>query len=78
MTHIHHTLAEEFSEHLDKLHDLKMNNPHFVKLHSQYDRTNEEINKIEAQIEASSDDFLEDLKKNRLRLKDEIYAMITH
>ncbi len=76
MTHIHHTLAEEFSDQLDKLHDLKLTNSYFVRLQTEYDKTNEEINKIEAQLENTSDQFLEDLKKNRLRLKDEIAAIL--
>lgn len=77
MTHIHHTLAEEFSEHMDKMHELKLSNAHFVKLHKDYDKANEEINQIEAGLEPTSDQFLEDLKKARLRLKDEIYTIIT-
>lgn len=77
MTHIHHTLAEEFNEHLEKMHELKTTNAHFVKLHNAYDKTNEEINKIESGLEATSDQLLEDLKKNRLLLKDEIYTLIT-
>ncbi len=77
MTHIHHTLAEEFSGHLDRMHELKLSNGHFVKLHQAYDTVNEEINRIEAGIEATADNVLEDLKKNRLRLKDEIFTLIT-
>jgi uncharacterized protein YdcH (DUF465 family) len=77
MTHIHHTLAEEFNEHLDKMHELKLSNAHFVKLHKEYDKANEEINQIEAGLETTSDVFLENLKKNRLRLKDELFTIIT-
>ncbi|MBL4802315.1 MAG: DUF465 domain-containing protein [Emcibacter sp.] len=77
MTHIHHTLAEEFSDHLDKMHQLKLSDAHFVKLHKEYDEANEEINQIEAGLEPTSDNFLESLKKNRLHLKDQIYNLIT-
>lgn len=76
MTHIHHTLAEEFPEHIQKLHDLKINDQHFVKLHTEYDEVNQEINKAEAGLQAMSDTALEDLKKNRLRLKDEIAKLL--
>lgn len=76
MTHIHHTLAEEFPEHIEKLHNLKMNDQHFVKLHAEYDDVNEEINKAEAGLKPMSDAALEDLKKNRLRLKDEIAKLL--
>ncbi|PCI33193.1 MAG: hypothetical protein COB54_05470 [Alphaproteobacteria bacterium] len=77
MTHIHHTLAEEFSEHLDKMHNMKLTNQYFVNLHEKYDKANEEINQIESGLEPTSDIFLEDLKKKRLVLKDEIYTLIT-
>ena len=53
-----------------------MNDQHFVKLHAEYDDVNEEINKVEAGLEAMADDALEDLKKNRLRLKDEIAKLL--
>ncbi|WP_417317769.1 YdcH family protein [Emcibacter sp.] len=77
MTHVHHTLLEEFPEHKEKLHELKLNDAHFVSLHDKYDQVNEAINKAEAQIENLSDEHLEDLKKERLALKDEINAILS-
>ncbi|MFC7050403.1 YdcH family protein [Emcibacter nanhaiensis] len=76
MTHVHHTLIEEFPEYKDKLHELKVNDPHFVALHDDYDKVNEAINKAESQIENLSDESLEDLKKERVALKDQIYALL--
>ncbi|MAU41454.1 MAG: hypothetical protein CMF31_07515 [Kordiimonas sp.] len=76
MTHIHHTLIEEFPEAVDKLHELKVSNNHFIKLSNDYNAVNEEINKLEAGLEASSDEYAETLKKKRLTLKDEIAHLL--
>ena len=76
MTHVRHELAEEFPEHADKLHDLKMSNAHFVKLAKEYEAINHELHLIEAGLDAASDERAETLKKQRLALKDEINAML--
>ncbi|WP_321391995.1 YdcH family protein [Emcibacter sp.] len=76
MTHVNHTLIEEFPEYKEKLHELKLNDSHFVGLHDKYDEVNEAINKAEAQIENISDEALEDMKKERLALKDQIHALL--
>jgi len=76
MSHVHHELAEEFPNDTKILHDLKMSNAHFAKISNKYHKINREIHRIEAGVEAASDMRTEDLKKNRLLLKDEIAHMI--
>ena len=76
MSHVPHELAEEFPEHVDTLHDLKVNNAHFAKLAEDYHSINREIHRIESGVIAASDERSEDLKKMRLKLKDEIGAMV--
>lgn len=76
MSHVPHELAEEFPEDVEKLHELKLNDAHFAKLADDYHAINREIHRIEAGVEAAADERAEDLKKQRLKLKDEISAVI--
>lgn len=76
MSNTPHELAAEFPNDHALLHDLKMNNPHFVTLADGYHTVNGEIHRIEAGIENTSDEYAETLKKQRLALVDEIAAML--
>ncbi len=76
MSHTPHELAEEFPDAHDTLHKLKIENAHFAKLADAYHTVNREIHRIETEVEAASDERLEDLKKQRLTLKDEIATMV--
>ena len=76
MTHTPHELADEFPEAAEKIHRLKMESAHFARLAEQYHHVNREIHRIEAEVEAASDARTEDLKKERLLLKDEIFGML--
>ena len=71
-----HDLLHEFPEHKETIHDLKMTNHHFARLFEQYHEVDHEVHRIEVGSENTSDDYLEDKKKQRLHLKDELYAMI--
>ncbi|MCB2089699.1 MAG: DUF465 domain-containing protein [Sphingomonadaceae bacterium] len=77
MSHTPHELADEFPQDHAILHDLKMNNAHFVTLAERYHDVNREIHRIESEVEAASDDRAEELKKQRLALVDEISQMIS-
>ena len=72
MVHTPHELAEDFPEFAAKIHDLKSNNAHFARLADEYHSANREIHRIETGVEAASQMREEDLRKQRLRLKDEI------
>ncbi|HFC04645.1 MAG TPA: DUF465 domain-containing protein [Rhizobiales bacterium] len=76
MTHTPHELSEEFPADIEIMHKLKMENAHFSKLHDEYHEVNREIHRIEIEEEAASDAVTEEMKKQRLLLKDEIYQMI--
>lgn len=77
MSHVPHELAEEFPDQTDRLHELKMNNAHFAKLADQYHEINREIHRRETGIEAASEVHETELRKERMTLKDQIFAMIT-
>jgi uncharacterized protein YdcH (DUF465 family) len=77
MTLSHHPLIEEFPEHREAIHRMKMDNAHFRKIMDKYEEVDKHIIRIEDEIEPTSDAFLENLKKERLALKDELYRMLT-
>lgn len=71
-----HELVHEFPEYRDRIHNLRANNHHFARLSDDYHAIDHEVLRIETGIENSSDDYLEEQKKKRLYLKDELYQMI--
>ena len=73
----HHDLAHELPEYKENIHNLKMSDAHFAKLFKEYEGLNKEILRIEKGIETVTDEHLEDLKKKRLLLKDEMLNIIT-
>jgi uncharacterized protein len=76
MTHTPHSLHAEFPNDEPVLHALKLNDAHFRLCSDHYHSINREIHRIEAGIDAASDFRVEDLKKSRLALIDEISSMI--
>lgn len=77
MSHVAHELHAEFPQHSELLHQLKMTDAHFKRIAEQYHEVNREIHRIEAEVEAASDARLEDLKKQRLAMLDEISGMLS-
>ena len=76
MTIEHHALINEFPQYKDLIHDLKMGNTHFAKLFDEYHHVDKEVVRIEQGIEARTDEYLEDQKKKRLQLKDQLYRLL--
>lgn len=76
MSHVPHELHEEFPDAAEALHTLKTSDNHFARLSEEYHVINREIHRIESEVEPASDEVLEDLKKKRLHLKDQIAAML--
>ncbi len=74
----HHPLIEEFSEHRDTIHNLKMNNAHFRRLAHEYEGIDKSIFRAEQGIEIVNNDYLNSIKKERLHLKDLIYSMLNN
>jgi len=71
-----HDLIHEFPEHREKIHELKTSNNHFAKLFNEYHDVDHEVHRIETDVETTSDDYLEEKKKERLHLKDELLQII--
>jgi len=71
-----HDLIHEFPEYKDKIHELKISNAHFAKLFDEYHEIEHEVRRIEEGIETPSDEYVEEQKKKRLNLKDQLFAML--
>jgi len=77
MTHTPHELAAKFPHKKQQIHDLKLSSEHFAHLAEEYHKVNREIHRIEAEVEAASDMRLEGLKKQRIKLLDEISPLLS-
>lgn len=53
-----------------------MSDNHFSRLFDEYHTVDHEVVRIEEGVENTSDDYLEELKKKRLSLKDQLFAML--
>jgi uncharacterized protein YdcH (DUF465 family) len=71
-----HDLVHELPEHKELIHDLKMRDAHFARLFDEYHETDQEVHRIETGVETTADEYLEQRKKQRLSLKDQLFAMI--
>jgi len=72
MSHSPHELHEEFPEFAARITQLKTSDHHFAHLADAYHEINRSVHRMECGIEAVADQVLEDFKKRRLALKDEI------
>ncbi|MEY1557120.1 YdcH family protein [Yoonia sp. R2331] len=76
MSHVPHELHEEFPEFQDQLSALKQADAHFAKLADQYHDVNRAIHRAETDVEPTDDLNLVTMRKQRMTLKDEIYALL--
>lgn len=73
-----HQLTIDFPEFAEKIHTLKMENAHFKKLFENYDELDHAIYNIESDTQPKSDDVLNKMRIERVRVKDEIYQFLMH
>jgi uncharacterized protein YdcH (DUF465 family) len=71
-----HSLVTEFPEMRDRIHQLKTSDTHFARLFDEYDAAEHAVHRIESGAEAASDERLEQLKKERLHLKDQLFGLL--
>lgn len=76
MGEVGHDLHRIFPDRGEAIHRLKIGDEHFRALADRHHLLGREIHRIEAGIDAASDRRLEDLKKERLVILDEIASMI--
>ncbi|MCK9284563.1 MAG: DUF465 domain-containing protein [Rhodocyclaceae bacterium] len=72
----HHDLHHEFPEYKETIHKLKTGNSHFSRLFDEYHVATVEVEKLEGKGIPVGDTTFDDLKKKRLKLKDELYSML--
>jgi len=71
-----HELVHEFPEMKERIRDLKAGNAHFAKLYNEYHAVTERVSRMEKEVETVSDVVMEQAKKERLSLKDQLFAML--
>ncbi len=72
----HHPLVKEFPEYKEQIRNLKMTNHHFSKIMKEYEEVDKHVFRIESDAEPTGDEYIRDLKKKRLKLKDELHSII--
>jgi uncharacterized protein YdcH (DUF465 family) len=73
----HRDLAREFPGYRHQIHELKQSSAEFRHLYDEYQALDNEVLRIEQEIETPSDEYVEDLKRRRARLKDQLYGLLT-
>jgi uncharacterized protein YdcH (DUF465 family) len=76
MSHVPHELVEEFPEFQEKITQMKQENAHFSKLYEEYHDINRAVHRAETDVEPTDDFHMEEMRKKRMHLKDEIYGML--
>lgn len=74
--HTPNELTEIFRRDRQLLTRLKQDDARFAQLAEEYHTVNREVHRIEAEVEAASDERTEQLKRHRLGLLDEITAIV--
>jgi uncharacterized protein len=77
MTLENHSLVNEFPEMRERIQKMKLSDNHFAKLFAQYDEVEHAVHRIETGVESAVDERLEELKKQRLSLKDALFQLLS-
>lgn len=72
----HHDLHHEFPEYAKAIDALKAGSTQFAHRFGEYNALTSRIEELELKDLPIADTALEDMKKLRLKLKDELYAML--
>ena len=76
MSNTPHTLQEEFPGEAARITELKTSNARFAKLLEEYDEVNDKVHRAESRIDTVSEEHEDGLRRNRSRIKDQIWVMI--
>jgi uncharacterized protein YdcH (DUF465 family) len=71
-----HELPEAFPDKVETIERLEASDAEFADLAKRYHALNAEIVRAESNVEPTSDFRLEDMKKHRLQMLDEIAAIL--
>lgn len=78
MSHTPHELAEDFPDDVERIHALKEENAHFARLVEEYHAVNRAVHRAETGIEPCEELAEVEMRKTRMRLKDEISGMLAN
>ena len=73
---LHHPFVAEFPGHSDAIRSLKSADGRFCAQFAEYHKLDDEICRIEEDVEYATDQHLEELKFKRAKLKDSLYAAV--
>lgn len=76
MSNTPHTLHEEFPGEAAKISALKVSDPRFARLLTDYDSVNDKVHRAETRLDLLTEEEEEQLRKQRSRLKDQIAAAL--
>ncbi len=68
-----HDLLHEFPEYRDRIIELRHTDGRFARLMIEYNELDAQIRSLEERSLPVADNYMEDLKKVRVTLKDELY-----
>lgn len=73
---VRHSLAKDFPELSHLIDELRSRDREFARLMDEYHRTDKKIYGYEIKQRPVADDYVEQLKRSRVRLKDQLYRML--
>lgn len=76
MSNTPHELHEEFPGKAERIHALKISDPHFARLAEEYHAVNREVHRAESGVAPMESRTETDLRKKRAHLKDAIARLI--
>jgi hypothetical protein len=76
MSHTPHELAEEFPSKIEAMRRLRETNAHFATLADRYHEVNRAVHRAETDVEPTSDAHMTEMRRERMRIKDEIAGML--
>lgn len=77
MSHTPHELAADFPDYAEKIQTLKLSDAHFAKLSDAYHEVNRQVHRAETDVEPTGDAEIEAMRRERVRLKDELFAILS-
>jgi len=73
---LHHPFLREFPQHRETARSLKLGDGKFRAMFEEYHTLDDDICRIEEDIEFATDQQIDELKFKRARLKDALYAAV--
>ena len=73
---LHHPFVKEFPAHRETIRSLKLGDGKFRDMFDEYHRLDDEICRVEEDIEFATDQQIDEMKFKRAKLKDALYAAV--